>query len=323
MEAGAGRGRGIATRDWRVNLDDFAHATSLGADLPRLEGRSVVLAVGDMAKAAAALIELDGLARRIVLCPPGFDARGLDALIREAEADALVYDGDAVSPPVRLDVLAPCRLPLEPLASPRSPSPRSRGEGWGEGPGGLHNIAAHPAPHPNLLPASGEKGPVRRLATEWVMPTSGTSGPPKMVVHTLATLTGAFRPAPAQAWATFYDIRRYGGLQIFLRALSGDGVADAERRRREPRGVPSPLGRSGRETYFRHAVALAQGADERAGAPHRARRPCVSPARSPTIPCSPPCARSIRKRASNTPTPRPKRASLSPSATAGRDFPRR
>ncbi len=128
-EAGAGRGRGIATRDWRVNLDDFAHATSLGANLPRLEGRSVVLAVGDMAKAAAALIELDGLARRIVLCPPGFDARGLDALIIEAEADALVYDGDAVSPPVRLDVLAPCRLPLEPLASPRSPSPRERGEG--------------------------------------------------------------------------------------------------------------------------------------------------------------------------------------------------
>ncbi len=53
------------------------------------------------------------------------------------------------------------------------------------------------------------------------MPTSGTSGPPKMVVHTLATLTGAFRPAPAQKWATFYDIRRYGGLQIFLRALAG------------------------------------------------------------------------------------------------------
>jgi acyl-coenzyme A synthetase/AMP-(fatty) acid ligase len=180
MDPGAGLGRAIATRDWRLALDDFASATSLGANLPRLEGRSVVLAVGDMAKAAA-LIELDGLARRIVLCPPGFAMGGLDALVRDAEADALVYDADAAPPPVRLDVLAPCRLPLEPLAAPRSP----------------------------------------RLATEWVMPTSGTSGPPKMVVHNLATLTGAFRPAPAQAWATFYDIRRYGGLQIFLRALAG------------------------------------------------------------------------------------------------------
>ncbi len=181
MEAGAGLGRRIATRDWRVSLDDFAGATSLGAHRPRLAGRSVVLAVGDMAKAAAALIELDGLARRIVLCPPAFDMRGLDALVRDAEADALVYDGDDFSPPARLDLLAPCRLPLEPLSAPRSP----------------------------------------RLATEWVMPTSGTSGPPKMVVHTLATLTGPFRPAPGQAWATFYDIRRYGGLQIFLRALAG------------------------------------------------------------------------------------------------------
>ncbi len=181
MEAGAGRGRAIATRAWRLPVDDFAHATSLGAPLLRLEGRSVILAVGDMAKAAAALIELDGWARRIVLCPPGFDLRGLDALIRDAEADALVHDGDDAAPPARLDVLAPCRLPLEPLAAPRG----------------------------------------RRFATEWVMPTSGTSGPPKMVAHTLATLTGAFRPAPTQRWATFYDIRRYGGLQIFLRAMSG------------------------------------------------------------------------------------------------------
>ncbi len=34
---------------------------------------------------------------------------------------------------------------------------------------------------------------------------------------------GAIGDAPLQQWATFYDIRRYGGLQIFLRALSGRG----------------------------------------------------------------------------------------------------
>ena len=34
---------------------------------------------------------------------------------------------------------------------------------------------------------------------------------------------GAIADAPLQQWATFYDIRRYGGLQIFLRALSGQG----------------------------------------------------------------------------------------------------
>ena len=32
----------------------------------------------------------------------------------------------------------------------------------------------------------------------------------------------AIADAPLQQWATFYDIRRYGGLQIFLRALAAE-----------------------------------------------------------------------------------------------------
>src|SRR5256885_2007661 len=56
---------------------------------------------------------------------------------------------------------------------------------------------------------------------------SSLSGRPKMVVHTLSSLSGAMRggrPSGEPAvWSTFYDIRRYGGLQIFLRALLGGG----------------------------------------------------------------------------------------------------
>src|SRR6185437_8822293 len=65
--------------------------------------------------------------------------------------------------------------------------------------------------------------------TEWLMLTSGTSGVPKIVGHTLAGLTGAIvsdvsaARSDAAVWATFYDIRRYGGLQIFLRAIIGGG----------------------------------------------------------------------------------------------------
>jgi acyl-coenzyme A synthetase/AMP-(fatty) acid ligase len=60
------------------------------------------------------------------------------------------------------------------------------------------------------------------------MMTSGTSGVPKIVSHTLEGLTGAIiADGPARSasavWATFYDIRRYGGLQIFLRAVIGGG----------------------------------------------------------------------------------------------------
>src|SRR6204780_2514527 len=65
-------------------------------------------------------------------------------------------------------------------------------------------------------------------ATEWLMLTSGTLGLPKIVGHTLEGLTGAIAgDGPARGtrpiWATFYDIRRYGGLQIFLRAIIGGG----------------------------------------------------------------------------------------------------
>src|SRR6185437_2531039 len=46
-------------------------------------------------------------------------------------------------------------------------------------------------------------------------------------VHSLTSLSGAITPGSSLAapvvWATFYDIRRYGGLQILLRALLGGG----------------------------------------------------------------------------------------------------
>jgi acyl-coenzyme A synthetase/AMP-(fatty) acid ligase len=183
IQEGRGRGRVIATRDGVLPLDKLEHATSLGSDLKELHGRSVILSIQDVAKAAAALLELDGLARRVVICPPDWETWRLQSAAMTAEADALVYDGDAAKPMIHVRHSAACRLPLQALNSPR----------------------------------------VVNLETEWVLPTSGTTGSPKLVAHTLSTLTGAIADAPMQQWATFYDIRRYGGLQIFLRALLGSG----------------------------------------------------------------------------------------------------
>jgi acyl-coenzyme A synthetase/AMP-(fatty) acid ligase len=167
-----------------VGLADIAQGAALsGADVA---GRSVLLRVGDPLYAALALVDLDGVARRIVLCPPDLGDEALPGVIETAGVEVVASDGP---PP-----LAASHLAFAPIASP------------------VHALEG-PPPAP--------------IATEWVMFTSGTSGPPKMVAHTLAGLTGAIKPAAADAppptWATFYDIRRYGGLQILLRALLGEG----------------------------------------------------------------------------------------------------
>jgi acyl-coenzyme A synthetase/AMP-(fatty) acid ligase len=166
-----------------IPLAELAHATSLGGRLEELRDGSVVLLAKDQLTAALALIELDGVARRMVLCPPDLAPEHLPAVIRDAEADACVVDGTTAT-------------------------------------------AAAGVPRPfDVRPELSRSGSVRRRsrATEWLLLTSGTTGVPKLVLHTLESLMSAL-PASARApadvvWSTFYDIRRYGGLQVFLRGV--------------------------------------------------------------------------------------------------------
>jgi acyl-coenzyme A synthetase/AMP-(fatty) acid ligase len=183
-----------------VALETLAHGTSLGRALPQLHGRSVLLAMGDQLAAALALVALDGVARRLVLCPPGLSAEHRSSVIADAGIDAIVSDGD-------VPATADCDVTL------RAHAGRT------------------------VEPAEGTA--VRDQRTEWVMLTSGTSGAPKMVLHCLQSLTGAIEPAARPEvpviWGTFYDIRRFGGLQILLRTLLCGGslvLSDAE----EPMG---------------------------------------------------------------------------------------
>jgi len=169
-----------------VCFTDLDRGTSLGGRLADLAGRSVLVATATQLAAALALIELDGRARRITILPPDAEVAHLPALIEAAEIDAVVVEQGS---PER----ATFDLPVRAVCAPSI--------------------------------KTAELVPSARLRTEWVMLTSGTTGVPKMVMHTLAGLTAPMRagsPADGAAvWGTFYDIRRYGGLQIFLRAVLG------------------------------------------------------------------------------------------------------
>ena len=268
-----------------VRYTDLAHGTSFGGRLAELAGRSVLLATGGQLTSALALIELDGVARRIVILPPDVDRAHLPAIAAAAGVDAIVTDAES-GIGAMLDVAV--RVNVEPRIA---------------------------TAQPHVLPA---------LATEWVMLTSGTTGVPKLVVHSFAGLAAAIRarsPADGAAvWATFYDIRRYGGLQM-LSACGARrrfaGALERERTRRRPSG-PAQGARC--QSSRRHAVALAARADARPRSTRSRRAMCGCPARSPTRRSSMRCGRRSRTRRSGMLMRRPRPASPSTSTTGARAF---
>lgn len=170
-----------------VSLTDIIHRSCLTGRSCELSGRSVLLATSGQLLSALAMIELDGVARRMLLCPPDLDWDRLDVLLEQAGIDTIVTD-----------------RPLHRRSA------------------GKYNVIAVDLPRRRAVGWEIDR------ATEWLMLTSGTSGLPKIVRHTLDGLAGAIiADGPVchrnATWATFYDIRRYGGLQIFLRAVIGGG----------------------------------------------------------------------------------------------------
>lgn len=75
-----------------------------------------------------------------------------------------------------------------------------------------------------MLPIPDTFATCRSYQSELLLFTSGTSGRPKLVIHDLGSVAGHLQQGPAGkdlVWSTFYDVRRYGGLQVLLRALFG------------------------------------------------------------------------------------------------------
>ena len=68
------------------------------------------------------------------------------------------------------------------------------------------------------IPAIAAVSPV---ATTWLLPTSGTTGTPKLIPHTSRSLTrnASTRHLGSEyVWGSLYSLRRFAGLQVFLQA---------------------------------------------------------------------------------------------------------
>src|SRR5262245_39566822 len=80
----------------RVDLSDLLSMTSLQGFIRQLCGRSILLATHDQLSAALAMIELDGVADRLILWPPGTSAEHLAGVVAKAGVDAVVTDNDSI-----------------------------------------------------------------------------------------------------------------------------------------------------------------------------------------------------------------------------------
>ena len=198
-------------RSGSVALKELAAGSILQRELESLRGRSVLLAMREQLSSALALLELDGVARRVVLCTPDLTPEQLSGVSAAAESDLV-----------------------------------------------LDSLAAQPEPKPLRRRAS--------ETTEWILLTSGTTGVPKLVAHSFDSLAGALPRHPPSTkpmvWSTFYDIRRYGGLQIYLRAVLS--------------GSPLVLSSAGEPTREFLARAGAAGVTHISGTPSHWRRALMS-----------------------------------------------
>lgn len=153
-----------------------------------LAGKIVAIRASRSMDCALFMTLVDGVARAIVLLPASLSAEVARGIIEQTESQFLLTDGPTGCADLGL-----------PAASPR------------------------PFDATDSVPSRQE---IRMGAdTRWVIPTSGTTGAPKLVGHTLSTLTRTVRLATAvgaqHRWGSLYNLMGFAGLQVFFQSWFG------------------------------------------------------------------------------------------------------
>jgi hypothetical protein len=221
--------RSFYDRGTALRFTDLARGTSLGGHPRELAGRSVLLATESQLTSALALIELEGVARRIVILPPDADPAHLPAIIAIADIDAVLTDEGAPTHAAfdRLTRVV-CRAVIEPLVDDLPP----------------------------------------RSHTDWIMMTSGTTGPEDGHPRSCNAHHRAAGTKPGRRRGCLGHVLRYSPLRRFAdlsaRGLRQGVVCPFQRRRAGLRSS-GPAWRPWRDTSVRHALAMAPRADDDAG----------------------------------------------------------
>lgn len=162
-----------------------------GSDVTgRAAGKNVSLLARSESELAYLLVLLDGICAQLTLLPEVTSHDALRQIIRQAGTKLLV----TTDPEATTLTDAPVEfVDLESLSDGTADTSKS------------------------LTPP--------QLATRWVLPTSGTTGQPKLIAHSLASLIrtakhdvergGRFR------WGALYNLTGFAGLQVFLQSWCG------------------------------------------------------------------------------------------------------
>lgn len=151
-------------------------------DSSSLQGKRVAIGKLPVLEFVCALTFLDGLAKEIVFLPTEDDVKTREARLSMAEIDIVVEDNF---------------FDFTKMLS----SSENNGSYY-----------------------SSQLGAVARnksIQTKWLLPTSGTTGTPKLISHTFASLTRGMTHHAIGGnyiWASLYSLRRFAGLQVFLQA---------------------------------------------------------------------------------------------------------